>query len=1457
MDIDKALRWLATTVALIPAGVEALEITRPERPGSLPFTVEWEDRSFRTLYSVHFLDKNTGWAVGHIGTILTTKDGGDTWILQTSRTRAHLYSVCFVDETTGWAAGQHTLIVTTDGGETWSEQTSAPVLDAVQFFDTDTGWAVGAGGTILATTDGGDTWNEKTCGTTRALTSVHFVDERVGWGVGVVGTIVATTDGGDSWKIQTSGTNETLHSVYFIDEHVGWAVGDKGTILATTDGGENWRNQHSGIKGQLRSVYFVTEDTGWAVGKSGTILATTNGGDDWRIQTYGRAGMLYSVHFLDEKTGWAIGDAGTILSTTNSGKNWIQQGGTSRSLGSVHFSDANTGWAVGGAGVILATTDGGVQWKQQNSGTGNRLGSVYFCDANTGWAVGSFGTILATTNGGDTWKERTSETRESLSSVYFIDEKTGWTVGQDGTILSTTDGGNTWINMHAGTTRWLRSVHFFDADTGWAVGGGGTILSTTDGGITWNDQTSGTTEQLRSVYFQDENTGWAVGDAGIILITNDGGKTWGYQVSRSSEGLYAVHFLNVDTGWAVGGKGILLSTTDGGYTWNQQNSATTEWLYSVHFIDKNTGWAVGNNGTMVNAQHRNDAPYVSWFQSFSTPSGISMKWTPQDEQPASVDCIKLQFCQGDHQACLRRSEMWQDIEQESPLTATDGAFAYLWNPDDPRYRIEKGERFHFLATLTDKHGLQFTSGPFEGPVWQPWWERLLWYHWTLLGVAAYFGICGLILCGKPLLFLYIYPSVPLEGLAEATPEPFSRLALRALLAVVGLKFFATRTQTRRAWAARLRDGRAKLDGLESSIRKSYLEHDEVLDAWVEKHAAAAERGFRGNRTFQEREVYVPVPVTLEDKGLPNLTAEDLRKICAEHWWCLLVQGEGGAGKTSLACQIALWGMSEHESKRLCPSHRMLPVLIEPGANLGEGNTGFVGTLQGRLRTTIGSTEPIEDDLADRLLRRKRILVIVDGLSELHDTTAFDPSHNAFPVAALVVTSRREERLGDVPKQIIRPVRVDGQRLSSFMDTYLTHKGIRDEFTDRQFFAACGRLSDMVGDKSVTPLLAKLYAEQLVSVRNPDDLPRSIPDLMLRYLDELNRGRNPGEPDDLVVHQAAMTAAWHCLKGTFIPALADRKNVVTDLGEPEQAEHLLAYLEERLRVIEIIRPARRKIRFSLDPLAEYLAALRVIELNGKDEEKWKDFITQADGKPGSPEAIRGFLLAVRECCAAELQNERVPDHVQEELARRAGLEESVVERARRLRRIEFLMRNVTAREASVEDRVAAVKALGNIRAEEAADLLTEKLEDETENGRVRFAAARALGAIGPVMLPRLINNLQQDDEGIRLVTIEAIQFMRSDARAAIPALIRQMEDKRVRGAIPLALSYIGPAPIPEELVQASKHSDEDLRYHVTKALNYMRPYSFAVLKAMASEDPSVRIRNEAAHLLQGLAGECQE
>ncbi|MFN7906823.1 MAG: HEAT repeat domain-containing protein [Microcystis sp.] len=432
-------------------------------------------------------------------------------------------------------------------------------------------------------------------------------------------------------------------------------------------------------------------------------------------------------------------------------------------------------------------------------------------------------------------------------------------------------------------------------------------------------------------------------------------------------------------------------------------------------------------------------------------------------------------------------------------------------------------------------------------------------------------------------------------------------------------------------------------------------HPRVLDAWVAKNIKSVRRVFEKKDSVQKCEVYIPIPVILNDETISELTAKDLRSQFNKH---LLIWGEGGSGKTSLAFQIAKWAMSDDENEWICKNHQMLPVLIEEDIEVeaARGKDPFIAMIQGQLNDELGSdTEPISEELLEHLLRKQRILVIVDHLSEMSEQTRefIHPEMSDCPVNALVVTSRIKEKLGGVNKTTITPLLVEGNRLSSFMDAYLIKlDNARSLFTDSQFFEACKNLSNIVGQSKITVLLAKLYADQLIAAKRnligdikPEDVPDNIPDLMLRYLNLLNE-KVPEAQNKLknpTVHRDVQVLAWECLKTNYQPKTTKREDAIIAIGNNEGEIHL-DYLEKRLHLIQTISPAEDKIRFTLDPLVEYLAALYLCSLYRNDENQWSELLNHMDNISIS----QGFLIALRDCCSAKGEEYNIPSFVLEKL-----------------------------------------------------------------------------------------------------------------------------------------------------------------------------------------------------------------
>lgn len=434
-------------------------------------------------------------------------------------------------------------------------------------------------------------------------------------------------------------------------------------------------------------------------------------------------------------------------------------------------------------------------------------------------------------------------------------------------------------------------------------------------------------------------------------------------------------------------------------------------------------------------------------------------------------------------------------------------------------------------------------------------------------------------------------------------------------------------------------------------------HSRVLDAWVAAHAATARRRFELKDTVSGRNVHIGVPVVVDGETVPDFSSRTLRPIFDRRLSCTLIQGEGGSGKTSLACQIARWAMSETPEDRPT-DHIMLPILIEHELDFAvdSGADPLTEAIGRQLQDLIESPSPVRPDLLDRLLRQQRVLVIVDHLSEMSGAThaKIQPGAPNFPANALIVTSRLNEELGGVVRSLIEPLRVAGNRLSSFMEAYLVKRKKRHLLDDQAFFDGCRALSAMVGRRRITVLLAKLYAEQMIVLAEEFGeaaQPQSIPDLMLKYLNRINRGITENRLDDRVVHADAKRIAWMCLERRFRPGDAPLDDVHQALGGPD-AQARLSYLESRLHLVQIRQPAQDRIRIVLDPMAEYLAGLHLVDMLGSATEDWRDFLVRLQQAPGAPEAIRGFVLAVLDCCRADDGESEIPDFVEPALVRLA-------------------------------------------------------------------------------------------------------------------------------------------------------------------------------------------------------------
>jgi len=434
-------------------------------------------------------------------------------------------------------------------------------------------------------------------------------------------------------------------------------------------------------------------------------------------------------------------------------------------------------------------------------------------------------------------------------------------------------------------------------------------------------------------------------------------------------------------------------------------------------------------------------------------------------------------------------------------------------------------------------------------------------------------------------------------------------------------------------------------------------HPRVLNAWVWKYLDRARDQFNRLQTVKERAEHIPLPVKFDDRIIEQPQAFDFREVFINPRTCMLIWGEGGSGKTSLACRLAKWGMGEDLDRPLS-GFPMLPVIIEHDIHQTPGEEHPLVEAIDRQIEIMTGVDDIDLELLYRLLKSGRILVIVDRFSEMNAETRkiFQPGHDPkLKINSMIVTSRLDEPLQGAMMSNVQPLRIDRDHLLPFMVAYL-HQEI---FEDSEYFEACMRMSRMAGIRGITALLAKLYAEQMIGTREGDitieDLPDNILDLMLSYLNWINRNRTERDPDDRTIHRISKAIARAALEHDFRPADASLHAIQTALANESDLDHKLTYMSEKLGVIRFVGASKNRLRITLDPLAEYLAGLRFIELYGSDEEQWRQFLDEMQKKHGVDGTVEGFLLAVIDCCLAEGREYGVPGFVETELARSIDIE----------------------------------------------------------------------------------------------------------------------------------------------------------------------------------------------------------
>ncbi len=258
------------------------------------------------IYDLQVIDAATVVAVGDLGVILRTQDGGNTWKLQPSDTSIALYGVHFPNADLGMAVGDSGVILRSeDGGKSCLTQISNTIvaLRAVYMFGPSDGVAVGDGGTIIYTIDGGNTWLPAASGTVRDLHALQ--GNNAGWlmAVGDLGVVLISKNGGETWEAQTPPTSANLYDILYLQTNSWMVVGSEGKILlGQGDEMLSWSTIASPILGISMRLLTRAAIISSSSGTTAVVLKSSDNGSSWAQQTNGVTNDLTALGFLSPKT---------------------------------------------------------------------------------------------------------------------------------------------------------------------------------------------------------------------------------------------------------------------------------------------------------------------------------------------------------------------------------------------------------------------------------------------------------------------------------------------------------------------------------------------------------------------------------------------------------------------------------------------------------------------------------------------------------------------------------------------------------------------------------------------------------------------------------------------------------------------------------------------------------------------------------------------------------------------------------------------------------------------------------------------------------------------------------------------------------------------------------------------------------------------------------------------------
>jgi photosystem II stability/assembly factor-like uncharacterized protein len=1155
------------------------------------------------------------------------------------------------DSKHGWISGSYgKILFTSDGGKNWREpdrKITRNALASIYFLkDNLRGMAVGNSGTVIATADGGRTWRQVAVPTTADLRSVSFsVNENEGIIAGRNGVVLLSHDRGESWTIVDNvDTYDFWQAGFFPGSKKAFVCGASTSFLISDDSRTTWKDHISEAQNDQNdsaSLFSVVMDkSGQKIfaGGEGRLFKSVNGGLSWTIIPLHTKSNLMNIWFDDKFiSGWLVSGKGEIFQTTDGGNTWRQNfslDDPDATFYWVQFSkDNQKGWVVGGNNILLRTDDGGKTWNYQRRPLFDIFDAILQRNGKLGFLAGSHGNLVkseddfehctrisppefttfinaivfdsvrqqiwmaADTNSiiarcdvdGRNWRILYSEPRSSYMQSLVVSQEDNFicAVGGNSNVLLSDLAGEKWkkAKVDTGDFHVHRMYYESKQHTLYAVGRFGKAYKSMDKGKTWHRMEFPDSSQwLTGMGFDGTGVkGFMTSTSNInephLFKTTDGGTTWN-MVDRfpANGGLQTIRFGNNQNNIIITGiQGNIYKSADDGETWFEVNPGFTfQRLTCVLFDEKDNPTIVGYGGTILRPQKVDLFPDIRDYYVKDTADGFKPSFTISDDElhlEQSITCVTVPeaFIEG----ADARFNKW---------TAPFGQLKTL--PVWPASIFKPNTRYTYRLTLFD--GWNIISKDTSFFFGKPFWARVRSYmHWDQFPTDA-------------------------NSLKDTIAINLGLLTILYIIVVLSLFVFSPGNFV--AWHEAVANSKLPFPEKMSKFLVLYLiGHERSLNAFVSTHLAAATTLFFDNKDVSSRPHWVPAPFELDHVDHMSFVATDLSYIpglseirphLEGNRVIISIEGPGGVGKSSLAIQLAKWAYHEKRVAKLW-NRPVLPVFIN---NLNDDLDKLVVS---KLKYLTDSSV-ISESLSKAILRKKKVLVIVDGLSEMQALKPefIDPQKGASDVHAVIYTSRMPTTIPQ--STIIIPFGLKLTYLDNLIDGFTNAYVGANRFEDQREVLR-SRIKIMIGtfgnrnpDKQIPLNILRLIIEHASKIMDRGgslqiELPNSYYSLVEDYLSDLLRKVN--NPDHSIVSmRAAAMVSLGLMQYLDASKKSDHAPLSLEKFKPQwvSANTYTVFISEadiqlfKLGgiLIESGWLGEKQFKFQNDPIAEYLAASEI-------------------------------------------------------------------------------------------------------------------------------------------------------------------------------------------------------------------------------------------------------------------------